>query len=184
MERLSESDVSSAIDQGFKQMKIGMIGNLLAGLNVHVVHNSAISEGDCKDYGMRYVDGACDYLWIVKPGLTYAEKVDWQWLQKLEFDYGFNIQEFYKNVDDCNNGSPAKNLSYGGTYPSCMFSMKVIKTSSKAGGAAACFPDNGDTLPDTLKADKGLFEQCHKQTCVFNPASQGQQCRWDPIPNA
>ena len=92
-------------------------------------------------------------------------KVDPEWFTKLETKYKLNFDAFYKNIVDCNNGEPAKELSAQDGYPSCMFGLKVVKThrrEDKFTQDSVCYPDN-EGIPEWLQENKvgGLLEYCH-----------------------
>jgi hypothetical protein len=62
--------------------------------------------------------------------------------------YGIDLQAFYLNVDDCNNGEQPSNIDIANDYPKCFFSLPIVKAADSP--CTLFFNGQSDGLPESL----------------------------------
>jgi hypothetical protein len=130
-----QNELNSAITAGFQQIKQGIVGSVLASLGFFVRVDTNRSENDCNGItGARFINGQCFAIEKRTPnniiGLDDSQPMDRDMVLKLDnpsSGYNFDMNAFYQNVQECNNGSPSDSLDIGSDLPRCAFGMAFIR---------------------------------------------------------
>ncbi|KAL5338950.1 hypothetical protein BJX70DRAFT_398151 [Aspergillus crustosus] len=132
---VGESDITAAMETGFKMMKKRIIGNLLTASNIAVFKVRMNEEKYCQNYGDRYIDGNCYQLY--HPVSGHMQPVDSNILNHLEFTYDIDPAALYVNTDRCdnsfqdgwNNRVGLEPDEFG--YTPCFFDMIIMRAWEK-----------------------------------------------------
>lgn len=132
---VQNSKMEEAMKKAFATTRQGLIGNLLATLQVYVEQEMpAYNEGEvqsCKALGTLKEGNSCHVIKVrawngAKDGVP-AEPLEEKYL-KLMREYGIDLHTLIRNVRDCNNGkADTTKVVTDGSYPACFFGMNFAQ---------------------------------------------------------
>ncbi|KAH7380204.1 hypothetical protein DE146DRAFT_670770 [Phaeosphaeria sp. MPI-PUGE-AT-0046c] len=128
-----DSDLVNAMDAAFARAKQGLIGNLLATMQVYVEQEMpAYNEGEvqpCTALGTFKEGNSCHVIKHIPFGKSSADRVplESKYLEAMG-KHGIDLHTLIRNVRDCNNGEvDNKELKTDGSYPACFFGMNFAQ---------------------------------------------------------
>ncbi|PVI03080.1 hypothetical protein DM02DRAFT_726727 [Periconia macrospinosa] len=134
------STVNDAMKKTFATVRQGLVGNLLASLQVYVEQEMpAWNEGlvqPCTALGTLKEGNSCYVIktrpWNGASDGVAAKPLESKYLE-LMGDYGIDLHTLIRNVRDCNNGQAQKTpadlskIPTGGSLPACFFGMNFAQ---------------------------------------------------------
>ncbi|XXH03390.1 hypothetical protein Hte_009791 [Hypoxylon texense] len=129
----TEAAIQPMFEAGFALMKVGLIGILFSARKFYVMHFTELDETKCKeDYegASRFVDGGC-FILKVSGGCINEDDNAWGELEKAEQKYNMSVENFFRNVRDCNNNQGLmENRNYTidgiGDLGECFFPLNYL----------------------------------------------------------
>lgn len=109
---------------GMMTIKRSIIGIILRGTGYFVYTTDKTEKQKCLDYyGSRHIEGRCYSLYLQeKGGLYRGSKEIYDKMEKY-----IKMDEFYKNVVDCNNGEVSEtNVGNSDGYQKCFFNLRTF----------------------------------------------------------
>jgi hypothetical protein len=170
------SAISQGIADGLNLIKQGLVGGILKALNFYVYIDSTITDkSQCTATGSRFINGECFMVYQrTKPfasGKTDQQPINANTILKLDDPsqgYNINVEDFYNNINACNNGSPdPSNINLTDEYPKCFFSLPIIR--NKGPNICSLLPSgaNIDTQVPGIPANLDVtFSGCTRAICI------------------
>lgn len=133
--QVQKSKVDEAMKKAFATTQQGLIGNLLATLQVYVEQEMpAYNEGEvqpCTALGTFKEGNSCHVIkhrpWNGAQNRVEATPLDEKYL-RLMGQYGIDLHTLIRNVRDCNNGkADTTKIVTDGSYPACFFGMNFAQ---------------------------------------------------------
>ncbi|KAH7393919.1 hypothetical protein DE146DRAFT_765499 [Phaeosphaeria sp. MPI-PUGE-AT-0046c] len=127
-----ESDLLKAMDAAFARTRQGLIGNLLAAMQVYVEQEMpAYNEGEvqaCTALGTMKEANSCHVIKHIPfdkntPG---SKPLDSKYLEAMG-KYGIDLHTLIRNVRDCNNGEVKHDIKTDGSLPTCFYGMNFAQ---------------------------------------------------------
>jgi hypothetical protein len=131
LSKVQSSKVDEAMKKAFATTRQGLIGNLLATMQVYVEQEMpAYNEGlvqPCTALGTLLEGNSCHVIKHKPSDGGDIKPLDEKFL-RLMGDYGIDLHTLIRNVRDCNNGAvDTKQLLTDGSYPRCFFGMNFAQ---------------------------------------------------------
>ena len=133
MKPVDQNTLSSGISAGFQLIKQQLVASILAAQYYFVFVDTDRTESDCNGItGSRFINNQC--FSIEKRTQTHVQCTpDSQPIYAsivLKFDdpnagYNIDLPTFYQNIQDCNNGQPARWLYGSPATPNCPSSPDI-----------------------------------------------------------
>lgn len=126
---VQDSKLDEALKAAFARVQQGLIGNLLAAMQVYVEQEMpAYNEGEvqpCTALGTLKEGNSCHVIKHIPFGKGNSDRValEDKYLRAMG-KYGIDLHTLIRNVRDCNNGDiDTKQLLTDGSYPACFFGL-------------------------------------------------------------
>lgn len=130
LSKVQSGKIDVAMKKAFATTRQGVIGNLLATMQVYVEQEMpAYNEGavPCTALGTLTEGNSCHVIKYKPFNGGDVKPLEEKHLKKMG-DYGVDLHTLIRNVRDCNNGAvDTKQILTDGSYPHCFFGMNFAQ---------------------------------------------------------